>query len=575
MEPTFGQRKLNSILFATMAEMLVGVALSMTDSAIVGQLIGLDALAAISLIMPLTTLSLFLGTLIASGASLAYSNEIGAFRLEKAHCVFGLALIMELVAGMLLFLLAIFALPAYTRHIGVSAEIEKLVDEYMSFYAFYLLLRPLITLISAMVFCDGGETVGALSSVANSVGNVLLSLILGWRFGMKGVSLGTLLSGLMALAILGFHVFGRRSSLRVRFKFSPGSFRFILRAGLNSDMMFLYLTALSALCSRIVTVYFGSEYLPMLTLLYAMVELNVALESAGEAIKPLTAAYLGEKNTPALRSLLHYTLRINLATGAAMSLLILAAAPLIPRIFDLNAIAGLYAVCVKGLRIYAFSCVPMSWLALYDSYWLYLGFHRLSFLSNTLKYFICAVFLVPLFSRFLGPVGLWMGFASASVLSLILVCMTGLGCYGRKRFPDFLDVGSGAEADFSLRLTEKEIMSLRQRAETFLRSNHVETQTVVRVMLAIEELLLLIAEKNPDKPAYAECFLRVEEDKVSMVIWDSGKAFDITDTDMRLLSLRSFVVSSLMTVQRDRIYQLSVGLNRCLIQFSRRENNQA
>ena len=60
-----------------------------------------------------------------------------------------------------------------------------------------------------------------------------------------------------------------------------------------------------------------------------------------------------------------------------------------------------------------------------------------------------------------------------------------------------------------------------------------------------------------------------------MVLWDSGEAFDITNEDMHLSGLRSFVVSSLMTVSHDKHYQLSIGLNRCCIHFKQNEDSKA
>ena len=191
---TFGQRKLNSILIATFAEMLLGLLLSMTDSAIVGHLIGLEALSAINTIMPLNSLSLFLGTVVSSGASLAYVREIGLFHREKAYGIFGLSLLIASVFGFLLFLLGIFGLPVYIRAIGVGQAVAALSREYMVFFSLCLLLMPLKNLLSSMVFCDGGEVIGAASSISNSIGNALFSLLLGWKFGIRGVALASTVS---------------------------------------------------------------------------------------------------------------------------------------------------------------------------------------------------------------------------------------------------------------------------------------------------------------------------------------------------------------------------------------------
>ena len=67
---------------------------------------------------------------------------------------------------------------------------------------------------------------------------------------------------------------------------------------------------------------------------------------------------------------------------------------------------------------------------------------------------------------------------------------------------------------------------------------------VNKIMLLFEETNMLILEKNKGNMIEAECALLILNDRLRMIIRDTGTSFDITDSDMLIDSLRSYVVSS-------------------------------
>ena len=89
--------------------------------------------------------------------------------------------------------------------------------------------------------------------------------------------------------------------------------------------------------------------------------------------------------------------------------------------------------------------------------------------------------------------------------------------------------------------------------------------------LFIEEIGLTILEKNKQskKPVLIELSLFYEKDSVLIVERDSGKLFDLTDSDSQVNGLSSFVLTGLMKAHDEKKYLVTTGYNRNMIRFAR------
>ncbi len=80
----------------------------MSDSVIAGTVIGADAVAGITLVTPIYSLSAFFGSVFSLGIPIIYSTEMGKFNKEAADHAFGFGILMSLVVGVVLFLVTTF-----------------------------------------------------------------------------------------------------------------------------------------------------------------------------------------------------------------------------------------------------------------------------------------------------------------------------------------------------------------------------------------------------------------------------------------------------------------------------------
>ena len=116
---------------------------------------------------------------------------------------------------------------------------------------------------------------------------------------------------------------------------------------------------------------------------------------------------------------------------------------------------------------------------------------------------------------------------------------------------------------FEVTIEPKKIMDLQQEVGSLLEDNNVDTLTVNKVKLLIEELYMLIWEKNDEKTVLGEMTIYLDPDQIRILSKDNGVLFDISEEDVNVTSLTSFLVSSYMEkLGQNRQYLTTMSFNR-------------
>ena len=115
---------------------------------------------------------------------------------------------------------------------------------------------------------------------------------------------------------------------------------------------------------------------------------------------------------------------------------------------------------------------------------------------------------------------------------------------------------------YDFEITKKDSVDLSETVAILLKEQGYSYATCNQASLLSEEILLLIKEKNPPgKRIFAECNVIFEEDGIRLIFRDSGKIFDVMDTD-GTKSLRDYVVSQLLCLPDYKVYLTTIGYNR-------------
>ena len=192
------------------------------------------------------------------------------------------------------------AVPLYLDYMGIGGMVRTLLMQNFFFLQFELMLSPLYDLICHMIYTDGDEFIGMCADIARPLLNIILSILLGRRLGIQGIGIGTLASTLAGFLILAVHFLKSRNTLHPRFYFSMADLKQMILLGGNDSAMFFLLPMLFFIITKCMMLQAGEHYIPLLVVLYAVLELTSVFEATGEAMRPILPIYLGDKNIPAV-----------------------------------------------------------------------------------------------------------------------------------------------------------------------------------------------------------------------------------------------------------------------------------
>lgn len=106
-------------------------------------------------------------------------------------------------------------------------------------------------------------------------------------------------------------------------------------------------------------------------------------------------------------------------------------------------------------------------------------------------------------------------------------------------------------------------MDAQGRIGALLREHSIDDRTIRRIELLVEELFMLIREKNGGSAVLCECSVQLRPEGVQLIARDDGALFDISDEDMAVTSFGAYIVASYMeSLGENRRYLTTMSFNR-------------
>ena len=558
-------RKYKSVIHAALAIEGVSYLVSLTDALVAGNMINQEALIAVGLMSPFQSAALFLSAVINSGTLLNYTRCIGKFDSKRAHEAFSQGCILALALGTIL---AIFMLTIRSRFLNgttVSEATRGYLEDYFNIIIWYYLLLPLFTVLDNTIMNDGGEKLSSVANIIQTVGNVLLSILLSKPLGAKGIAIASVLCQLAAMGMVCIWFMSKRSMVRFTLSFPMQNFPCLLRDGLGRSVTFAMTAIMTAIMNLYTVNRFGSDAVTVFVVVKKIMDASMIFMGLALALQPFIGTLRGEKNTKAERQLMQDACRRMLICGAVASLAALLFAPLIAAAFGIGS-GALAATAIRGVRIAGSTLVVRALLMLFFVYYFLTDNRVPMFLITVLNDLAAPVTMGILGVAVFGSQeGIWAGIALAPVLSLLVCAGFVRYAYGKDRFPFLLPPRDESRIFiYDFMLNSENSAAMAETAGTVLMKYGYPAKTVRLIELLVEELLMLIHEKNggSDRKLSAEFTIILEDVGARIILRDSGIVFDISDADANIDSFRQYIVGRALTVPNVRKHITSAGYNR-------------
>ena len=561
----FTQKKFHSLLLTSTFTMVVECLILLSDTVVVGHLIGEDGISGINMVTPIFSVVAFVSMLIGMGTVYRFTHEMGRFNKDRADRLYGQGIILAVGMGVILFLIVTLGESMYFHFMGPSAEVLKWAKDYYRFFRFTVLLYPLYTYLAEMVYADGDEAACLASYVAQIGGNIVLSIFLCMKMGTAGASLGTLIGTIMSLLIVSTHFFKKKCALKFVPHFNLKDVVEVCTYSIVDAGLYLFWGILSMVMNKVFISQFGDHYLPVLSVLISLIELTIIFDGIAEAVTPLFNLYNGEKNQTGIRRLMRTATRTCLVEGIIYTVLLFVGARMIPLLFDITD-PELVRISMTAIRIFTPTAILTALLFLYTSYYLMMEHIGPAFFIVAMKDLGFPVLFALILSHPFGMHGVWIAFLISPAAALLLGILVSLKLYGRKKFPLFLDTEQPPTFIHSFTVVPEEIIRVRDEVAEELRALKINETSVTRIMLLIEEAYLAIREKNGSSSIISELSVIVR-DEVQLVFKDNGEVFDLTKDEEAMTSFSGYVVSSLIDRVPVSQYLLTASFNRSMFCF--------
>ena len=557
-QPTLMSKKYFSMLIGGTLTMMVASILLMSDSFIAGAVIGSDAVAGITLVTPLYSLAVFFASAISIGIPFLYSTEMGKFNKTRADQAFGFGILMSFVAGIVLFILTSFFGNMYLRSYSPSQQVLDCANEYLYWMRFTILVMPIQMLVGNMVYSDGDETISNIANVVQGLGNIVFSIILCRVMGIRGIGLASFLFNVISLLVLLVHFAKESNSLKWNLYFSFDIMKDVLKYSIIDSSSYLFLAVFTAALNAFISARFGSEYLILASVISLCREFQLLFDGIGQTVGPIFSIYIGEENHRGLRTSYALANKTAIVEGIAVTLVLILAAPLVPKFLQVTD-PHIADLVITGVRITSLGATFVSILYLLTSYYLAIEKFALGLAACAMRDVIFSVAFAVAFGTAFGVTGMFVGIAVAPFAAYALLLIYLVLRYGKDDCPLLLSGVPGNENTylFCLSIEPKKIIDLQKKVETLLLKKDTDKRTVGKIKLLIEELYMLILEKNEGKNVLSELSVFIAPDEIKIITKDDGVLFDISEEDVTVTSLAAFAVSAYMEKLRENRYHLT------------------
>jgi len=190
---------------------------NVVDTIFVGRL-GTEAIAGLTLIMPLQMFVLAFGLLIGVGATSYISRSLGTKEYEQADRSFSSSIFLGILLGMILTVLALTSLRQLLEFIGRNSQVVPQAYEYGYTLAFGIPIMMFNMILSQCARAEGNPNIAMNSQLTGTLLNIGLDPIFIFTLGMgiRGAAVATVIANVFAFIIIAHYFISPKSHLKFK-----------------------------------------------------------------------------------------------------------------------------------------------------------------------------------------------------------------------------------------------------------------------------------------------------------------------------------------------------------------------
>jgi len=411
----------------TIIGMVIIALYNFVDTIFVGNVIGPDAIAGLTLVLPVNIFIIAIGLLTGVGAASIVSRSLGKGDKEKAVVAGGDSIVLNTVLNIIIIVPIYIFSEKILVFLGASSVVLPYARDYLNIMLLGFVFLSFSVNGTNLIRAEGKPRASMYEMVIGSILNIILDylfiIIFGW--GVKGAAIATVISHI-ASSVYIFAFFVSRSSIfhikLKMFKINKSISRRILAIGTPSFLMEIMVCVMFLLFIRIVRQYGGDIYIAITGIGIRIIDLIfMPILGISHGLSPLIGFNYGARLYPRVKKVLGEAfIWTSVVTIFGFIIMVIFPESLIS-IFTSD-----ISVIEKGagpLRLIAMFAPLWSFPILGSTFFQAIGKVRPSLiisLSRDLFFFIPAIIILP---RFFDLIGVWISWPVTDFFSFAITAI--------------------------------------------------------------------------------------------------------------------------------------------------------
>jgi len=409
----------------TVTGMLIIALYNFVDAIFVGNVIGPNAIAGLTIILPVIILIVAIGLLTGVGAASIVSRSLGKGDKEKAIIAGGDSIILNTILNIIIITPIYLFSDRILKFLGASSEVLPYAKDYLEIMLFGFIFLSFAVNGTNLIRAEGKPRASMYEMIIGSILNIILDYIFivmfGW--GVKGAAIATIISHIASsVYILVFFMSGK-SIFHIKFnmfKINKSISRKILSLGVPSFLMEIIGSVAFILFIRMVRQYGGDIYIAITGIGIRIVDLIfMPIVGISQGFSPIVGFNYGAKKYHRVKKVLKEAFIWTTGIAIAGFIIMVGFPQILINIFTND--PDLIEKGAMPLRLIA-SLIPLwAFPILGGTFFQAIGKARPALvitLSRNIIIFIPAIFILPIF---FGLTGVWISWPVVDFLSFLIV----------------------------------------------------------------------------------------------------------------------------------------------------------
>ena len=580
------ERRNNKLLSAKLNKYIVpGIMMSLAlqlgnivDTIFVSNLIGVEAMSAVTMSLPVETIVQLTGYCLGIGGSIAVGNMLGRRDRESASKLFSATFLVTLMVGIIF---SVCAFPTAAPIARLLVPGGGILQNYTRDYIRISMLgAPVIGIGLLVVNYLGVENHPELASAYLILANVI-NLVLDYIFlrytplGVTGASLSTVLGFLFAMSV--FVLYIRSDKRNIQFVRLKGKDFGIMKEALVAGVPMLVFMATNFIKSlglnTIILHQTGEDGMAVFTVCDNVLLIVEMLTGGIIGVIPNVAGILyGEKDYMGIRVLCKKMLKYSYIVLAAIFVAIMVFTEQITILFGSGG-GELGRLMVYALRIFALCVIPYLWNKFIISYYESIEETAIAsfvtFLENAVVILPATYMGIYIFKQIYGTGidGIAAGFVATEIITVIAGWIFRKIKHKNTSFYIVPDKNPGVNLDFSIKSTMEEAQTVNRRIMEFCKEKGVFANKANLAAVCAEEMTVNIIQYGGKTSNWIDINLCLEDDLCRLRIRDNGVNFNPLEYSHDYEDFDIHGIELVKKISKSMDYIRAIDMNNTIISF--------